>query len=68
VEQSDHYDARSAAILVWSHHWADPAIREASETIGTLYVHWDKAQTASEHCLLWCGANSTLLVGVTPRM
>ena len=44
VELSDCYDARSAAILVWLHHWADLVTREASETIGTFYVHWDKAR------------------------
>ena len=41
MEQGGHYDARSAAIMIWSHHWAHPATREASETIGTFYVHWD---------------------------
>jgi hypothetical protein len=25
-------------------------------------------QTASEHCLLWCGVNPTLSICVTPRM
>jgi hypothetical protein len=25
-------------------------------------------QTASEHCLRWCGVNPTLSVGVTPRI
>jgi hypothetical protein len=41
VERGGHYDARSAAIMIWSHHWAHAATREASETIGTFYVHWD---------------------------
>jgi hypothetical protein len=41
VEQGGYYDARSAAINVWSHHWAHPATREESETIGTFYVHWE---------------------------
>jgi hypothetical protein len=41
VEQGGRYDARSAAINVWSHHWANDATREESETIGTFYVHWD---------------------------
>jgi hypothetical protein len=40
VEQGGHYDARSAAINVWSHHWAHPATREESAIIGTFYVHW----------------------------
>jgi hypothetical protein len=41
VDKGGHYDARSAAIMIWSHYWAHPATREASETIGTFYVHWD---------------------------
>jgi hypothetical protein len=40
VEQGGHYDARSAAINVWSHHWAHPATREESEIVGSFYVHW----------------------------
>jgi hypothetical protein len=36
VEKGGRYDARSAAINVWSHHWANATAREASETIGTL--------------------------------
>jgi hypothetical protein len=40
VERGGHYDARSAAINVWPHHWQHPATREESETIGTFYVHW----------------------------
>jgi hypothetical protein len=41
VEKGGRYDARSAAIHVWSHHWGNSATREASETIRTFYVHWD---------------------------
>jgi G:T-mismatch repair DNA endonuclease (very short patch repair protein) len=41
VEQGGHYDARSAAVNVWSHHWAHPATRDASDIIGTFYVRWD---------------------------
>ena len=41
VEQGGRYDARSAAINVWSHHWLNDATQEASETIGTFYVHWE---------------------------
>jgi hypothetical protein len=41
VERGGHYDARSAAIHVWSHHWLNDATQEASETIGTFDVHWD---------------------------
>jgi hypothetical protein len=40
VEKGGRYDARSAAVNVWSHHWQHPATREASETVGSLYVHW----------------------------
>jgi hypothetical protein len=41
VEQGGYYDARSAAINVWSHHWATDATREESEILGTFYVHWE---------------------------
>jgi hypothetical protein len=41
LEKGGRYDAPSAAINVWSHHWAHSATREESETIGTFYVHWD---------------------------
>jgi hypothetical protein len=41
VEKGGRYDARSAAINLWSHHWGNPATREESETIGTFYMHWD---------------------------
>jgi hypothetical protein len=41
VERGGHYDARSAATLLWSHHWAHPATHEESETIGMFYVHWE---------------------------
>jgi hypothetical protein len=40
VEKGGRYDARSAAINVWSHHWQHPATREASETIGSFYGRW----------------------------
>lgn len=41
VEQGGRYDARSAAINVWSHHWLNDATQEESETIGTFYFHWE---------------------------
>jgi hypothetical protein len=41
VDKGGHYDARSAAINVWSYHWAHPATKEESETIGTFYFHWE---------------------------
>lgn len=40
VEKGGRYDARSAAINVWSHSWINPATRRDSETIGTFYVSW----------------------------
>ena len=41
VEQGGPYDARSAAVNVWSHHWAHPATRDESDMIGTFSVRWD---------------------------
>jgi hypothetical protein len=41
VEQGGRFDARSAAINVWSHHWQHPVTREESDTIGTFYFHWE---------------------------
>jgi hypothetical protein len=41
VERGGRYDAGSAAVNIWSHHWRRPATREESETIGTFYLHWD---------------------------
>jgi hypothetical protein len=41
VERGGHYDARSAAISLWSHHWLNDATRMESETIGAFYVHWE---------------------------
>jgi hypothetical protein len=43
VEKGGHYDAHSAAIIVWSHHWAHDAAWEESEIIGTFYVYRDQA-------------------------
>ena len=40
VEQGGRYDARSAAINLWSHHWQHPATWEESEAIGTFYFDW----------------------------
>ena len=40
VEKGGRYDARSAAINVWSHHWVHPATHHDSETIGTFYFRW----------------------------
>jgi hypothetical protein len=41
VEQVGRYDARSACILLWSHHWLTAATKEESDIIGGLYVHWE---------------------------
>jgi hypothetical protein len=41
VDKGGRYDARSAAINVWSHHWLHPATWQESETIGTFYFHWE---------------------------
>jgi hypothetical protein len=41
VDKGGHYDARSAAINVWSHHWLHPATRFDSELIGSFYFHWE---------------------------
>ena len=40
VERGGRYDARSAAINVWSHHWLNAATHAESDTIGTFYFHW----------------------------
>jgi hypothetical protein len=40
VEKGGRYDARSAAINVWPHHWQHPATREESDLMGTFYCHW----------------------------
>jgi hypothetical protein len=45
VERVSHYDARSAAINLWSHHWQHPATREESEILGTFYVRWTDPPT-----------------------
>jgi hypothetical protein len=41
VDKGGHYDARSAAINVWSHHWLHPATHAESDTIGSFYFHWE---------------------------
>jgi hypothetical protein len=40
VERGGRYDARSAAVNIWSHYWQHPATREESEIIGTFYFRW----------------------------
>lgn len=40
VEKGGRYDARSAAINIWSHTWHNEGIWAESETIGTFYFHW----------------------------
>jgi hypothetical protein len=41
VERGGAYDARSAAINVWSCLWDTPEHRQASELIGTVYIVWN---------------------------
>jgi hypothetical protein len=41
VERGGHYDARSAAVNLWSHHWLHLATRTELEIIGTFYFRWD---------------------------
>jgi hypothetical protein len=41
VERGGAYDARSAAINVWSCLWDTPEHRQASELIGTVYIAWN---------------------------
>jgi hypothetical protein len=48
VERGGHYDARSAAINIWSHHWAHPATQEESDIIGTFYFRWGDTPTLYE--------------------
>jgi hypothetical protein len=45
VERGGHYDARSAAINLWSHHWGHDATRTESEILGTFYVRWTDPPT-----------------------
>jgi hypothetical protein len=40
VEKGGRYDARSAAINLWSHHWPHPATHHDSEILGTFYFAW----------------------------
>ena len=40
AEKGGRYDARSAAINIWSHHRQERATWEESDTVGTLYFHW----------------------------
>jgi hypothetical protein len=43
VDRGERYDARSAAINVWSHHWQHPATHHDSALLGTFYVAWGEA-------------------------
>ena len=40
VDQGGRYDARSAAINLWSHHWQHPATHHDSALLGTFYFAW----------------------------
>jgi hypothetical protein len=48
VEKGGRYDARSACIILWSHHWLNDATRMESETIGSFYVRWTEPPTLWE--------------------
>jgi hypothetical protein len=41
VERGGRYDARSAAVHLWSHQWLSHAMNGESEIIGSFYVRWD---------------------------
>jgi hypothetical protein len=41
VDKGGHYDARSAAINMWSHHWAHDVTREESDIRGRFYLSWE---------------------------
>jgi hypothetical protein len=41
VEQGGRYDARSAAINLWAHHWLHPATKFDSELMGSFYFSWE---------------------------
>ena len=43
VDKGGRYDARSAAINLWSHHWQHPATQHDSALLGTFYVAWGEA-------------------------
>jgi hypothetical protein len=55
VERGGIYDARSAAINVWSHSWTTPELRQASKLIGTITLAWgvphDDLATLVELCV-----------------
>jgi hypothetical protein len=40
VERGGQYDARSAAINVWSKPWSTPELRQASKIVGTIFLAW----------------------------
>jgi hypothetical protein len=40
VDKGGRYDARSAAINLWSHHWQHPATHHDSALLGTFYFRW----------------------------
>jgi hypothetical protein len=41
VERLGVYDARSAAINIWSKPWSTPELRQASELVGSICLAWD---------------------------
>jgi hypothetical protein len=41
VERGGQYDARSAAVNIWSHSWRTPELRQSSDLIGSIYLAWN---------------------------
>lgn len=48
VDDGGRYDARSAAINIWTHGWRHQGTWEESATMGTLYFQW-----GDHMCSLW---------------
>ena len=46
VDKGGRYDARGAALNIWSHFWINDATHHDSSIIGSFYVHW-----ADAHCI-----------------
>jgi hypothetical protein len=43
VDKGGRYDACSAAMNLWSHHWQHPATQHDSALLGTFYFVWGEA-------------------------
>ena len=51
VERGGIYDARSAAITIWSDSWTSWAQQAASTMVGTIYVAWHMPDET--HCTVY---------------